>query len=274
MPDIYLTYLSFQSIKDLPANLQKPPITAPFLDYASCYWGVHTRKELTEHTKSLALKPLDLFGHHVAARMILRNKEVSTYYFPTCSGDSGTSGFHVIAYFGIAEIAKAMIQSSGWEVNRWDCRGYTPLIWAARNNNLEVCEALIEFRRVDPDMAESEGSLRPLFAASQAGHEGIVGLVLERKEVNTDSSSKYVDPPLSKDWDTNEHTDEYTDEDTDENGDRNSYEDRVRPLRECKDVYPDSSSIKGKTPLLLATKKGYKGIVKLLQEWLSANSNP
>ena len=109
MPDICLTYLSFQSIKDLPANLQKPPITAPFLDYTSCCWGVHAGKELTEHTKSLALKLLDLFSHHVAAKMILQNQEVSTYYFPTCSGDSGTTGFHVIAYFGIAEIAKAMI---------------------------------------------------------------------------------------------------------------------------------------------------------------------
>jgi len=145
MADICLTYLNFQSIKDLLPNLQKPPITAPFLDYASCYWGAHARKELTEHTKSLALKILDLFGHHVTARMILLNQGVSTYYFPTRSGDSGTSGFHVVAYFAIAEIAKAMIKSGGCEVNRWDRRGYTPLIWAAGNNNPEVCEALIEF---------------------------------------------------------------------------------------------------------------------------------
>ena len=55
MADICLTYLNFQSIKDLPPALQNLPETALFLDYASCYWGVHARKELTERTKSFAL---------------------------------------------------------------------------------------------------------------------------------------------------------------------------------------------------------------------------
>ena len=55
MAHVCLTFLNFQSIKDLPSNLLKPPETTPFLDYA---WGAHAKKELIERTKTLALKLL------------------------------------------------------------------------------------------------------------------------------------------------------------------------------------------------------------------------
>ena len=71
MADVCLTYLNFQSIKDLLPTLQKLPETAPFLHYASCYWGVHAGKESTERTKTLALQLLHQYDYYVAARMLL-----------------------------------------------------------------------------------------------------------------------------------------------------------------------------------------------------------
>ena len=76
MADVGLTYLNFQSIKDLPLELLESPETMPFLGYASCYWGVHAGKELTERTKSLALQLLSQYDHHVAAMMLQVNRGV------------------------------------------------------------------------------------------------------------------------------------------------------------------------------------------------------
>ena len=68
-----LTYLNFQKIKDLQPGLWVPRGTTPFLDYASCYWGVHARKGLSERTKSLALQLLDQFDHHISAKLLQVN---------------------------------------------------------------------------------------------------------------------------------------------------------------------------------------------------------
>ena len=347
--EVCLTYLNFQSIKDLPPDIETPPKTAPFLDYASCYWGVHARKELTGHTKSLALKLLDQFGHHVAARMLLLNSElrylllpsglelvtgrggagfdtsgpaltrsgvnissvmpvpppsgaqpmITTWMGPLFSppildwglsggmggagarvgkvpgnwaggpavsgsrrprnelysgpGDSGTTGLHVIAYFGIAEISRAMIKSSGWEVNRRDCLDYTPLMWAARNNNQDVCEALLESGGADPGIADGARQ-KPLFAASQAGHEGIVKLLLERKDVNPNSSDMHNKTPLLEAaW--------------------GGHEGILQLLIERKDVNPTKPGSNGRAPLSVASGLGNEGIVKLLQELLRTDAN-
>jgi len=44
MAETCLTYLNFQSIKDLPAGLPPDPRDTPFLEYSSLYWGTHMRK--------------------------------------------------------------------------------------------------------------------------------------------------------------------------------------------------------------------------------------
>ena len=103
MADVSLTYLNFQSIKDLPPTLQKPPETS-FLRYASCYWGVHAGRELTERTKTLALQLLYQYDHHVAARMLLVGQGFS--YRLSGIRNRGTDGLHTIACFGVAEIAR------------------------------------------------------------------------------------------------------------------------------------------------------------------------
>ena len=58
MAEICLTYLSFQSVCELSTTLGTIPSTMPFLQYASCYWGFHARKEIGGNVKCLALRLL------------------------------------------------------------------------------------------------------------------------------------------------------------------------------------------------------------------------
>ena len=173
MADVCLTYLNFQSIKDLSPTLQEPPKTAPFLGYSSCYWGVHARKELTERTKSLALQLREQYDHHVAARILLVDQGFYDYQLPH-GEDSGTSGLHTIASFGVAELATVMINSGSWEVNKWDSKQLTPLLWAVRNNNREVCEVLLELGGANSNIGDGEGcTLLELLDAAR--HTQLIG---------------------------------------------------------------------------------------------------
>ena len=278
MADVCLTYLNFQSIKDLPPTIYPElPETAPFLHYASCYWGVHSRKELSESTLTLALQLLGQYDQHVATRMLLVDQGFSNYTLTT-GGHSGTYGLHAIACFGVAEIATAMIKSGGYEVDRRDSLGYTPLIWAAKNNNREVCEVLLELGGADPNIGNNIG-WAPLLMASTTGHESIVKLLLERKEVNPDSSNEYGQTPLFwAAWRGHEGTvklllerKEVNPDSSDEDGDtplsaaaQRGHDSIVKLLLECKEVNPNSSNKADKTPLYLAARNGHEGIVKLL----------
>ena len=252
MADVCLTYLSFQSIMDLSPTLKKPPKTAPFLHYASCYWGVHARKELSEPTLALALQLLGQYDHHVAANMLLLDQGLPNYGSPV-SEDSGMCGLHAIGYFGVAEIATALIKWGGCEVDRRDSAGYTPLLWAAENNNRDVCEVLLELGGADSRIGNHR-ERTPLFVASAAGHEGIVKLLLERKEVNLDSSDEDGQTSLMM-------------------AAEGGHEGIVKLLLERKEVNPDTSDEIGRTPLWKAAERGHEGIVKLLFERKEVNPN-
>ena len=57
--EVCLTYLNFQQVRSLSPTLRSVPPTIPFVEYASCYWGAHAKRETTESVKRLALKLLD-----------------------------------------------------------------------------------------------------------------------------------------------------------------------------------------------------------------------
>ena len=250
MADVCLTYLNFQSIKDLSPTLQEPPETAPFLYYASCYWGVHARKELSKPTLTLALQLLNQYDHHVAARMLLVDRGFYYYGLPARE-DSGTWGLHAIAYFGVVEIVTVMINSGSWEVNKCDALHLTPLMWAVKYNNREVCEVLLELGGADPNTEDDRGNT-PLIVASSTGSDGIVKLLLERKEVNPDSSNKGGRTPLSE-------------------AAEGGHEDIVKLLLERKEVNPNLPNSEGQTPLLWAARGGHEGVVRLLLERKEVN---
>src|SRR5207302_3907267 len=69
--EVCLTYLNFGYVRGLSPTLRSAPSTTPLLDYASCYWGEHKTKEMTENVGVLALRLLDGFDKHISAQLML-----------------------------------------------------------------------------------------------------------------------------------------------------------------------------------------------------------
>ena len=76
MAEISLTFLNFPCVRDLSTTLDSPPETAPFVGYASCFWGAHARKELNDGVKSLALKLLDDYDKHISSKLLLIHEKI------------------------------------------------------------------------------------------------------------------------------------------------------------------------------------------------------
>jgi len=191
--EVCLTYLNFESVMGLSPTLDSPPSTMPLLDYASCFWGKHAKKEMTEYAKILALKLLDRFDQHISARILLlsRNEDGSPgpYFFRTMHRASGFTGLHGLAFFGIAEIVAAAFEMREWNVNARDSMGSTALTWAAARGHEEVVKLLLGRRDVDPDQGDMYGRV-PLSWAAQCGHERVVKMLLERG-VDPDKANLY-----------------------------------------------------------------------------------
>jgi len=80
---VCLTYLNFRHVWDIVPTVDSAPPTMPLLEYASCYWGEHTMKGVTEDVKALALRLLGRFDEHISARLMLLhyNDKLSGPYF-------------------------------------------------------------------------------------------------------------------------------------------------------------------------------------------------
>jgi len=50
--EVCLTYLNFGCLWDLPTSISDPQMM-PLLEYASCYWRTHMRRETSENAKEL-----------------------------------------------------------------------------------------------------------------------------------------------------------------------------------------------------------------------------
>jgi len=163
MAEICLTYLNFQSICELSIPLDNIPSTMPLLHYASCYWGFHARKHVTESVKQLALRLLRLDANHISADILLREKSVDfwAWWEPNQHGKYPNrrvfTGLHCIAYMGITEIAIAMIDMKVWDLNGCDSKGATPLIWAIKSGNPTLAKLFLKQGDVDPTLSDKEG---------------------------------------------------------------------------------------------------------------------
>ena len=54
--EVCLTYLNFRCVQDLSPIVSSAPPAMPLLEYASCYWGTHVRRKMTENAKSTCTK--------------------------------------------------------------------------------------------------------------------------------------------------------------------------------------------------------------------------
>jgi len=194
MAEICLTYLNSPSVRAPQRNLDMALAESPFLEYATRFWGTHAAREVTEQVKSQALRLLDGYESHASATILLRERK----WWGWWSGEhvSRISGLHCIAFWGIVEIAVAMLEKKKWDLNGLDSRGDTPLMWAVRYGNDRVIELLLEQGDIRPDVIVRDGHT-VLSSVAESGNEDAVKLLLERGRVNPNSLDSSGRPPLS-----------------------------------------------------------------------------
>jgi len=254
--EVCLTYLNFGLVWDLSPTLRRAPSTTPFLEYASVYWGRHTKREVTENIKILALRLLDRFDEHISIQLLYHYDPKA--FFPVNFDRpeilTGFTGLHGVAFFAIEEVVSAVLDMREWDANAADCSGNTALTWAAMGGHDGVVRRLLEQKDVNPDQPDTKYGWTRLSLAAENGHEGIVMMLLERKDVNPDHpDSKYGSTPLS--WAA-----------------QNGHEGIVKMLLERKDVNPDHpGTCCNRVPLSLAAGYGHEGIVKMLLERKDVN---
>ena len=252
MAEICLTYLNFDSINKLSHNLQDAPVETQLLQYASSYWGLYTRNGLTVGVKSLALQLLGKFGRHISAKLVLRGESSDWVMGRGWRHSEGFTGLHCAAYLGLDEIVIALLDSGeGCGADIVDGMGRTPLAWAAESGYEGMVRLLLDRKEVKSNSRDIDGET-PLLCAANGGHEGTVKLLLDRKEVNPDSRDNHGKTPLL--WAAN-----------------SGYEGVVKLLLDRKEVNPDLRDYGGRTPLLSAAQNGYEGIVKLLLDRKEVN---
>jgi len=298
MAETCLTYLNSRPVLALPLDLNKALETTPFLEYATCFWGTHAVRGLTDQVKSLALRLLNGYENHIAAAVLWRHK---MYRWSEEKDVRGITGLHCIAFWGIEEIAVAVLGVEGRQVNACDSRGWTPLMWAFEYNDRGMVELfleqedieletaskdgrtvfsfvaelgkedavklLLERRDVDPNSTNSNGRT-PLSFAAQRGREGVVKLLLEWSDVDPNFSDKNGRTPLSFAVEKIRH-----DASWDLSYRVPRHESVIRLLLERGDIDPNSPDGNGRTPLSLAAEKGQEGVVKLLLERRDVDPN-
>jgi len=255
--EVCLTYLNFRCIRNLSPTLDSAPEATPLLQYASMYWGRHTRREMTANSKILALELLNRFDEHISTQLLLlhyNRDRGGGPYFDGVGGPTKFTGLHGVAFLGIAVIVPAVLDMKVWDVNSYDCMGMTALTWAAARGHEEVVKMFLGREDVNPDQADTEYGWTPLSWAAANGNEGVVKMVLKRKDVNRNQAdTKWGSTPLS--WAATK-----------------GHEGVVKILLEQKDVNPDQADTgSGRTPLSWAAGGGYEGIVKMLLERKDVN---
>jgi len=238
-----LTYLSSPRVKDFPPTSISSLQNKPFLEYSSRHWGTHAKKELSDNGKRLALELLDRYENHIAA-VSLFQQIVHQSHSTDTTAPSLFTALHCACFFGIDEFVTSLIEMKCYDINRTDQVGATPLTWAAHNGHEGVVELLLGRRDVIPDMPDNKGRT-PFSYAVERGYGGVAKLLLGRKDVIPDRPDNEGGTPLF--WAA-----------------CNGHEGVVELLLALGDVIPDRSDHGGRTPLLWAAHDGHEGVMKLL----------
>jgi len=251
---VCLTYLNFRHVKAFSPALASVPPTAPFAEYASCYWGTHARRETTESVKTLALKLLCRYDKHISSKMLLL-RGVGLWNPPLDREGTprGFTGLHAAAYLGCVEITAALLELNKWDVQATDFNGNTAIAWAARRGHERVVRQLLGRSDINPDKADKWGQT-PLLWAAVNGYERVIKALLERGDVNPNIADEYGRTPLA-------------------GAAANGHEGAVRTLLERGDVNPNIADEYGRTPLSGAIVNGHERIARVLLGRSDINPN-
>jgi len=191
-----LTYLNFAYIRGLSPTLSSPPPAAPFLEYASCYWGAHARRGIGDKAIPLALKLLGRFDEHISCKLLLLKEVPWKPPFDIEGSPIGFTGLHGGAFLGVLKPIVSLFNFKKWDLNATDLRGYTALTWAASKGHDGDVKVLLEQVGLHPDIADNGGQT-PLSWASERGRCEIVKILLEQKNVDPDTADHRGQTPLS-----------------------------------------------------------------------------
>jgi len=194
MAETCLTYLSSVQAKALPAKPQPDLSSLPFLKYSSRYWGTHAKREISDRTILLALELLGQFEDHVAARALFEEK-LDPDNIREASAPSLFSGLHCASFFGVVGIMTGLLGRGGWDVNRGDSEGTTPLIWAVRGGHEEAVELLLGLGALCPNKPDNNGCT-PLYWGANKGHGSVVKKLLDWEDVNPNQPDNRGITPL------------------------------------------------------------------------------
>ena len=170
-----------------PCSLFTPPPDAPFLEYASCYWGAHARREISEKAIPLALKLLDRFDRHISCKLLILKVDPWKPPFDTEGSPIGFTGLHGRALLGVSELIVSLSDIRKWNLNATDLKGDTELSWTVRKGHYRGVKLLLEQVGLDPSIADND-SRTPLFLASALRNCEIFKMLLEQNNVNPDTA--------------------------------------------------------------------------------------
>ena len=277
MAETCLTYLNSENAKALPATEKTNLSSMPFLKYCSRYWGIHAKREPSDGVILLAMELLGQYENHVAANSLFDqifdqddSLELNTL--------SVFGGLHCVSFFGIINLMTGLLVMDGYDVNRGDAAGVTPLIWAVRGGQGAAVELLLGQESVTADQPDNHGCT-PLWWAARNGHNSIVKQLLGRANVDPNHASKKGATPLIEAayyghevvvkqlldrQDINPDKPKNSDETPLLLAALMGHESVVKQLLDRQDVNPDKPNNEGKTPLLFAAMKGHESIVKQL----------
>ena len=200
--EVCLTYLNFDSVRHFPPTLDPISAIAPFLEYASVYWGRHTQRGITENIKILALRLLDQFDEHISAQLLLRHDQNAFwelwFHGVEHPGFTGFTGLHGVAFLGVVEIAIAALDTKVWDVNAVDCTENTALAWAAMRGHDRIVKMFLERKDIDPNKIDTRYGCTPLSWAAAKGHERVVKILLCGEKVDPNKKdNKFGPTPLT-----------------------------------------------------------------------------
>lgn len=150
---------------------------------------------------------------------------------------------HIASFLGLVRLVRLLLDIDSININSVD-QHKTPLSCAAEKGHEAVVKLLLDRKDINPEFRDSRGRT-PLSVAANNGHEAVVQLLLDRGDVNPNLGDTYGETPLLL-------------------AASNGHEAVVRLLLGRKDINPDSKTDSSETPLFYAAHGGYEAIVKLL----------
>lgn len=239
-----ITYISYDAFNTgscaTDSSFEERLEKYPLYSYAAKNWGHHIRAQPIANVLLMAFlqdpSKTDACGQAIFARRGYTSHEGYSSDVPL-----GTTGLHLVAYFGLAEVAALLLEQYA-TLSSVDSFGRTPFEWAAYSGQHEVIRLFLN-KGVNAEQ-RGLGCRSPIALAASGGWIDTVKLLLDHG-VEPDSRCRGR-PAIS--WGASE-----------------GHRDVVQLLLE-RGAKPDAKDDDGRTPLLQAAGSGWSEIVLLLLE--------